>query len=221
MARSANPSRPVARVTDADLVQKRQTEIVEAATTLFAKRGFAKTVVRDVAKEANVAVGLVYEYVRTKEDILYLVYDYWISDWHEGLRSAVEAHTDPLEQLDAAVAYLVERANRQAEIIQIMYREYHYLDASGRRMLQQKKRDFVALLSGVADAGLRACYFRKRTDPHFFATTIHLLCNAWALEYGVYRSSNSWRPYARWVVETITRGWGTAAGIAAWERISD
>ncbi|MGH2578987.1 MAG: TetR/AcrR family transcriptional regulator, partial [Actinomycetota bacterium] len=73
----SSPNRPYARVGDADLVERRRAQIIEAATRLVARQGFAKTVVRDIADEANISVGLVYEYVRSKEDILFLIYEYW------------------------------------------------------------------------------------------------------------------------------------------------
>jgi AcrR family transcriptional regulator len=53
-------TRPLSRVGDADLVERRRAQIVEAATRLVARQGFAKTVVRDIAEEANISVGLVY-----------------------------------------------------------------------------------------------------------------------------------------------------------------
>src|SRR5688500_20300905 len=67
--------RPRARVGDAALVERRRAQIVEAASRLVARQGFAKTVVRDIADEANISVGLVYEYVRSMEDILFLIYE--------------------------------------------------------------------------------------------------------------------------------------------------
>jgi len=42
-------ARPLSRVGDADLVERRRAQIVEAATRLVARQGFAKTVVRDIA----------------------------------------------------------------------------------------------------------------------------------------------------------------------------
>ena len=82
-------TRPLSRVGDADLVERRRAQIVEAATRLVARQGFAKTVVRDIAEEANISVGLVYEYVRSKEDILFLIYEHWARVWCDGLEKAL------------------------------------------------------------------------------------------------------------------------------------
>src|SRR5256712_12857434 len=100
-------TRPLSRVGDADLVERRRAQIVEAATRLVARQGFAKTVVRDIAEEANISVGLVYEYVRSKEDILFLIYEHWSRVWGEGLEKAISRGKDPLDQLMSAVSFLV------------------------------------------------------------------------------------------------------------------
>src|SRR5260370_4699146 len=105
-------TRPLSRVGDADLVERRRAQIVEAATRLVARKGFAKTVVRDIAEEANISVGLVYEYVRSKEDILFLIYEHWSRVWGEGLEKAIARGKDPLEQLHSAVSFLVGSADQ-------------------------------------------------------------------------------------------------------------
>lgn len=45
---------------------------MEAAVPLFIQNGFHKTTTRQIAKAAKVSVGSMYEYVASKEDILYL-----------------------------------------------------------------------------------------------------------------------------------------------------
>lgn len=49
--------------------QQRVNDILEAAHQIFAKKGFLKTTLQDVAKEAEISVGLIYRYFQSKEDI--------------------------------------------------------------------------------------------------------------------------------------------------------
>lgn len=49
--------------------QQRANDILEAARRLFDSRGFLKTTLQDVAKEAEISVGLIYRYFESKEDI--------------------------------------------------------------------------------------------------------------------------------------------------------
>ena len=61
------------QVKNPELVAQRRRQIVEAAVPLFVENGFHKTTTRQIAKAAKVSVGSMYEYVASKEDILYLV----------------------------------------------------------------------------------------------------------------------------------------------------
>jgi len=45
-------------------------EILQAAARVFARRGFAGATVREVAEEADVAEGTIYNYFKNKEDLL-------------------------------------------------------------------------------------------------------------------------------------------------------
>lgn len=50
--------------------EKKKEEIILAALKVFAEKGFYKTTIADISKEAGIGKGTVYEYFRTKEEIL-------------------------------------------------------------------------------------------------------------------------------------------------------
>ena len=60
-------------------------KILDAAISLFAEKGLAGTSARDIAKEANVSVGLMYHYYKTKEEM----FDAIVED---ALREVGEVH---------------------------------------------------------------------------------------------------------------------------------
>ena len=49
----------------------RRKQILDAATVVFAERGFHRTTVKDIAKQANIADGTLYNYFENKEDLLF------------------------------------------------------------------------------------------------------------------------------------------------------
>ena len=57
------------------LVEQRRRQIVDASVVLFIENGFHKTTTRQIAKASRISIGSLYEYIATKEDILYLVCD--------------------------------------------------------------------------------------------------------------------------------------------------
>ena len=62
----------LSQANDVDLIERRRAQIVQAAVTLFARQGFYRTTVQEIAREASVSAGLIYHYARTKEDVLLL-----------------------------------------------------------------------------------------------------------------------------------------------------
>jgi AcrR family transcriptional regulator len=49
--------------------RQRANDILEAARQIFERKGFLNTPLQDVAKEAEISVGLIYRYFQSKEDI--------------------------------------------------------------------------------------------------------------------------------------------------------
>ena len=172
MAKAAakTSTRPQSRVGDADLVERRRAQIVEAATRLVARQGFAKTVVRDSAEEANISVGLVYEYVRSKEDILFLIYEHWARVWGEGLEKALARSEDPLDQLMSGVSFLVTAADKHADVTHLFYRETGHLSDYGTEQAKQTEREMVDRLTAVLEAGIAGDLLRPDTDSVALAT---------------------------------------------------
>ena len=58
----------------------RRAEIVDAARSVFARRGFARGIMDEIAKEAGIAKGTIYLYFRSKTE----VYKAVLSKWAEG-----------------------------------------------------------------------------------------------------------------------------------------
>jgi AcrR family transcriptional regulator len=211
-------TRPLSRVGDADLVERRRAQIVEAATRLVARQGFAKTVVRDIAEEANISVGLVYEYVRSKEDILFLIYEHWSRVWGEGLEKAVARGKDPLDQLMSGVSFLVGTADKHGDVTHLFYRESGHLSEYGTDQAKQTEREMVDRLTAVLEAAVAAELLRPEIDCLAVATSLILLSHGWVLKGYLLRRGRTPAAYAASLVETAVNGWATPAGRKAWER---
>jgi AcrR family transcriptional regulator len=211
-------ARPLSRVGDADLVERRRAQIVEAATRLVARQGFAKTVVRDIAEEANISVGLVYEYVRSKEDILFLIYEHWSRVWCDGLEKALARAEDPLDQLMAGVSFLVSVADKHSDVTHLFYRETGHLSDFGTDQTKQTEREMVDRMTAILESAVEAELLRPETDCLVVATSLILLCHGWVLKGYLLRKGRTPAAYAASLVETAVNGWATPAGRRAWER---
>ena len=66
----STPTRRRRAVSDEDKSQRRD-QIMAAAKTVFARKGFHATTIADIAKQAGLAYGLVYWYFDSKDDLFH------------------------------------------------------------------------------------------------------------------------------------------------------
>ena len=76
-------------------------KIMAAALELFAKRGYHNTSITQIAKKAEVAKGLIYNYFTSKEDLLTAVVQDAMSD-SEGILQEIISIKDPQKRLKFA-----------------------------------------------------------------------------------------------------------------------
>src|SRR5262244_1162784 len=71
---SADPIQAIQAI-QAQLVAARRSQILDAATQVFASKGFNRATIRDVAQAAGVADGTIYNYFANKTDLLFGLLD--------------------------------------------------------------------------------------------------------------------------------------------------
>jgi AcrR family transcriptional regulator len=76
-----------ANIKDRELVRDRRRQLVEAALAVFLRKGYHDTTVREIGREAGLTQGTIYNYVRSKGDILYLVCDEVVRAYQDATRS--------------------------------------------------------------------------------------------------------------------------------------
>ncbi|SRR5258706_5999433 len=57
------------------LIEARRSQILDAATSVFAEKGFSRTTIRDIAKVAGIADGTIYNYFENKTALLLGILD--------------------------------------------------------------------------------------------------------------------------------------------------
>lgn len=83
----------------------RRQKIIDAARTLFAKRGFEKTTVDEIAAEAGFAWATVYKYFKTKNDLFWAAVYPELEEIFEAGGKVIAA--PPMQPIDAVVTLLM------------------------------------------------------------------------------------------------------------------
>lgn len=87
--------------------EHRRQQILDAARALLFKKGLNAISVNQIARQAELAVGTIYFYFRSKEEIFAVLQEEGLTLLHEEVRCASPPEADPAERLHAmAQAYL-------------------------------------------------------------------------------------------------------------------
>jgi len=65
-----------------DRVRERRESLINAAIAVFIEKGFHNATVRDIGRAANMTQGTIYNYVSSKDDILYMVCDRIVAEYN-------------------------------------------------------------------------------------------------------------------------------------------
>lgn len=141
-----------ANVKNSVLIEERRERIVEAAIEVFLSKGFHAASTRDVCIQAGMTPGTLYNYIRSKGDILYLVCDQAVARYHEAIEQAIDGVADPRERLARAVRAMVEAQHRHRKNILLVLREAHALDPESGRAVLARVDGFVDTIRGLIEA---------------------------------------------------------------------
>jgi AcrR family transcriptional regulator len=105
----------------------RRTEIIDAARSIFARRGFALATMDEVAKEAGIAKGTIYLYFRSKTEVYKAVLDHDMSSLKKSSLERIDAAGTLRDKIEAFILARLENAEARKELFLIMDSESDHL----------------------------------------------------------------------------------------------
>jgi AcrR family transcriptional regulator len=131
-------------VKDESLIEKRRAQMIRGAVTLFKQKGFHRTTTREIAKAAGFSIGTLYEYIRTKEDVLYLVCDSIYDEVHIRLDS-LGIEKGSLKVLITALEHYYGLIDEMQDEYVVMYQESKSLPKDALQYVLKKELEMVSL----------------------------------------------------------------------------
>jgi AcrR family transcriptional regulator len=168
-------------VKDQDLIDKRHAQICDAAITLFSRKGFHQTSVREIAEACGLGIGTLYSYIKAKEDILHLVYRRILETFEARMLEATKDIEDPRLRLKAALEATLKIYDECQDVVVLLYQESHAIGRQGLQALFEVDRTYVGVFQEILERGTRAGRFAVK-EPHLLAVCILFLCAVWDLK---------------------------------------
>jgi len=186
--RRVQPRRIKTATKNGDLVRERRERLINAAIGVFIEKGFHNATVRDIGRAAEMTQGTIYNYVSSKDDILYMVCDRIVAEYNGETRKALETSHDPVERVHSAVRAISAVMYRHRREIRLIYQDSHLLDAKSRRVILARVEEFIGMFESIlrdaaAELGLPLPY------PHLAANMLTFLpvmiaLRGWSLRAG-------------------------------------
>jgi len=208
-----------ATVEDPVRIERRRAEIVAAATQLFAEQGFFRTTIKDIAKKAGFSSGLVYLYVREKEDVLLLVLLQVMEAYAREIPAAMAGETDPLARLIRAVEAYCRVVDRHRAATRLAYRSTRSLSPERRLLIQSRETDTNDIISAAIVDCMKAGLVRP-VDVDVLTYQVVLLAHGWALKGWHFKPRTSLDDYIAANLDILLTGVLTPAGRDRWAEVA-
>ncbi len=186
-------------IDDQELVAERRQQFVAAATELFSRTSYETTTMKDISKRAGFSSGLIYAYVETKEDMLYLVLRDILDCYQREIPKSMENVSGPVERFCAAVRAYCEVVDTHSDGTLLAYRSTKSLSPARRAEIMKMETETNQLVAecvqGCVDAG---CFRPVNVD--LMAYQVVMVAHGWALKRWVLGKAMT---LDRYVQETI------------------
>jgi TetR/AcrR family fatty acid metabolism transcriptional regulator len=166
-------------------VTDKRTAILDAATVVFARRGFFGAQVADVAKAAGIAAGTVYLYFRSKDEILTSIFDRTMQEAISEGRTALASVEDPLERLRQIARMHLTRLGRDRNLAIVFQVELRQTTKFMEQFSTTGLRDYLAVIQQTIEHAQAGGRFRKsinaRTASKVFFGALDEMATNWVL----------------------------------------
>src|SRR5688572_6710003 len=183
--------------------------ILDAAVRVFARDGFHKCRVSDIADEAGVAYGLVYHYFKSKDQVLDTLF---LERW-EVLLEAIR-HTDALdvparEKLHAVAGFIIDSYRHDPDLMKVIIVEVTRAANSFGALHLDRIREAYEGIAAIVETAREQGSFKSGIPAEFAATcfygAIEQLLTGWIFEV-LPRTEEEFERAKGLVVEAICGG---------------
>jgi AcrR family transcriptional regulator len=126
-------------------------------------------------------LGNLYDYITSKEDILYIVQERAIQAATEAFSNNDVDHLDPTERLKTLISSEFDAMNKYQDLIMIIYQESHSMSKETLDSLLSSERKHIEQYEKVIEEGIRKGVF-KPINIRMAANMIKMLIDGWVIK---------------------------------------
>ncbi len=150
-------------LTQAEVKNRRQ-EIFQQAVNIFLKNGFQETSMREIAEAAGIGKSTLYDYFKTKDEILLYFFEGQISDLTETAQKVAQQAVPADERLRQVMKAHLEFLQANKSLFMKLSVEALRLKLESQQQIQAYRHTYQDLVRGLIEEGIHEGTFRN-VDP--------------------------------------------------------
>ena len=192
--------------------------ILDAAIRVFAREGFHRCRVSDIAREANVAYGLVYHYFRSKDEVLDTLFTERWSLLLEAIAEGDRGDAPVRDKLHSIASFIVDSYRNDPDLMKVIIVEVtRAANTFGRAHLGEIRQAYEGI-SAIVASGQEDGTFRSDISADFatlcFYGAIEQLLTAWIFDE-MTMPDGEFDNATQMLVETVCDGLAVRTGVSA------
>lgn len=165
------PGRPRHEEPSAEYI-KRRNEIIDVAANVFQAHGYDAGSLDHVAAELDLGKASLYYYVRSKAELLYLVFDRAISIALAQMEQLVhDQHASPRERLAALVHHQVDTVTSDLSLFSVFFDQRSRLSEEYAARIRSKERRYLQLFVETVNTAVESG-FLGQLEPRYAAQAL-------------------------------------------------
>jgi AcrR family transcriptional regulator len=190
-----------------DVSDERKKQILDAATRVFAQKGFHEARMEDIANEAGLSKGTIYLYFKSKDDVIAAILDHFYNRGMQDLQMLQDYEGSISELLLLLTRFFGGEAEQMLSMMPIMF-EFYALVARREDVRESIKGYFKTYregLTALVALGIERGEFRA-VDPHEAAIILSAIYEGLALLQATDPAVVHWQTHAEKAVRLVLDG---------------
>lgn len=151
--------------------EEKRIEILEAALSVISKMGFERAKMEDIAREAGVGKGTIYEYFESKNALFFEMIHHCTECFQEGLKKTLAEEEDMVGKIRNFSIYGAEFLNAHAVFLNSQI-AHHALPADMKKQMKSDWNQIYKTIEDEVKKGIETKALRSDIDPEMAVAVI-------------------------------------------------
>jgi TetR/AcrR family transcriptional regulator len=164
---------------------RQRQEIIAIALNLFSEKGYHSVSMHEVAEKAEFAIGTLYKFFQSKEDLYKALVIEQCAKIHDAIVAAIDSPEDEVKRLQVYVRTKGEMFQNNLAFIRLYLAESRGISYIIKAGLDEEVRkgyyDLLKRLSLIFESGIKNKRFKPIATPYYLAVTLDSAVNSFHL----------------------------------------